>query len=115
MYDPPADDDGMRVLVDRLWPRGVRKEALALAAWDKDVAPSSDLRHALHHGGLPYEEFVRRYRAELDAPAGRKAVDALRGQADGAVLTLLTATRPIERSAVPVLAQVLTQGTQGHP
>ncbi|MGH1564439.1 DUF488 domain-containing protein [Mumia sp. DW29H23] len=96
-------------------PRGIRKEELAIAAWDKDVAPSTELRRALHHDGLPYEEFVRRYRAELGEPAQRAAVAALRERADEAVLTLLTATKPLERSAVPVLAEMITQGDQGHP
>ena len=114
-YDPPSDDDGMRVLVDRLWPRGVRKEDLALDVWDKDVAPSTTLRHALHHEDLPYEDFVRRYRAELDAPAGRAALEALRARANGRVLTLVTATKPVERSAVPVLIDLIPGGAQGHP
>lgn len=114
-YDPPSDDDGVRVLVDRLWPRGVRKEDLALDLWDKDVAPSADLRNALHHEGLPYEEFVRRYRAELDTPSGREALATLRARGDGAVLTLVTATKPIERSAVPVLVEMLPETAQGHP
>ncbi|QMW66476.1 DUF488 family protein [Mumia sp. ZJ1417] len=114
-YDPPSDDDGMRVLVDRLWPRGLRKDELDLTAWDKDVAPTTELRRALHHEGLAYEEFARRYRAELDSPAGRAALQALRERADGHVLTLLTATKPLERSAVPILIDLLPEGAQGHP
>lgn len=107
-YDPVSEDDGMRVLVDRLWPRGVSKEELALDSWDKDVAPSTDLRKALHHEGMAYEEFARRYEAELASDAVRTAVDALRDRADGHVLTLITATKPIEHSAIPVLTAALT-------
>ncbi|WP_347877911.1 DUF488 family protein [Mumia sp. ZJ430] len=95
--------------------RGLRKDELDLTAWDKDVAPSTELRRALHHEGLAYEEFARRYRAELDSPAGRAALQALRERADGHVLTLLTATKPLERSAVPILIDLLPEGAQGHP
>lgn len=66
-YDPPARADGRRVLVDRLWPRGVKKEALAMDAWLKDVAPSNDLRRWFGHRTERWVEFRRRYGRELDA------------------------------------------------
>ncbi|MDF1489952.1 DUF488 domain-containing protein [Tessaracoccus caeni] len=72
IYEEPDADDGFRVLVDRLWPRGVSKEKAALDLWDKDVAPSPDLRTWWNHDPDRFDEFAQRYRAELeasDAPA----------------------------------------------
>jgi uncharacterized protein YeaO (DUF488 family) len=66
-YDPPARSDGRRILVERLWPRGMKKQALAADAWTKDVAPSTELRKWFDHRVERWEEFRRRYRAELDA------------------------------------------------
>ncbi len=67
VYDPYGQSDGSRFLVDRLWPRGVKKEALRLDGWLKDVAPSEALRRWFAHDPARWEEFQRRYRAELDA------------------------------------------------
>ena len=66
VYEQAADEDGIRVLVDRLWPRGVSKERAALSRWLKDVAPSPDLRRWWHHDPDRFEDFARRYRTELD-------------------------------------------------
>ena len=66
VYEQAADEDGVRILVDRLWPRGVSKERAALSGWLKDVAPSPDLRHWWHHDPDRFEDFARRYRTELD-------------------------------------------------
>jgi len=65
VYDEAEPSDGFRVLVDRLWPRGVTKERAALDLWAKDAAPSAALREAFHHGGLSWDEFAAAYRAEL--------------------------------------------------
>lgn len=65
-YAPPAESDGARILVDRLWPRGVKKTTLALDAWCKDIAPTPTLRTWFDHRADHFEEFTRRYRAELD-------------------------------------------------
>jgi uncharacterized protein YeaO (DUF488 family) len=67
VYEAPASGDGKRFLVERLWPRGMKKEALALDGWLKDVAPSAGLRHWFAHDPAKWAEFQRRYRAELDA------------------------------------------------
>jgi DNA-3-methyladenine glycosylase len=67
VYEPASDEDGYRVLVDRLWPRGVSKVAARLDEWDKDIAPSDDLRRWYGHDPALFDEFARRYRAELDA------------------------------------------------
>ena len=66
VYEQAADEDGIRILVDRLWPRGVSKEQAALSGWLKDVAPSPDLRRWWHHDPDRFEDFARRYRTELD-------------------------------------------------
>ncbi len=76
-YEPPADGDGYRVLVDRLWPRGVRKEALALDAWLKQLAPSDELRRWYGHEVARWPEFEQRYREELAASGeAQAALDA---------------------------------------
>ena len=67
VYDPAAPDDGARYLVDRLWPRGIKKEALKLDGWLKEAAPSNELRRSFHHEPSEWAEFRRRYEAELDA------------------------------------------------
>jgi uncharacterized protein YeaO (DUF488 family) len=91
VYDDPAPEDGLRVLVDRLWPRGLSKERAALDLWAKDVAPSTELRRAFHHGGQSWQEFEAAYRAELDGPT-KAAVAALRADlAPHPVVTLLHA------------------------
>ena len=66
VYEQAADEDGVRILVDRLWPRGVSKERAALSGWLKNVAPSPDLRRWWHHDPDRFEDFARRYRTELD-------------------------------------------------
>jgi uncharacterized protein YeaO (DUF488 family) len=66
-YDPPEEEDGARFLVDRLWPRGMKKAALPIAAWCKEVAPSNELRQWFSHDPDKWKEFQRRYRAELAA------------------------------------------------
>lgn len=66
VYDQPEADDGPRYLVDRLWPRGVKKESLQMHAWLKDIAPSDDLRHWFGHDPARWEEFRQRYTAELE-------------------------------------------------
>ncbi|MGH8963519.1 MAG: DUF488 domain-containing protein [Jatrophihabitantaceae bacterium] len=102
IYDPVSRDDGRRVLVDRVWPRGVSKDKAALALWCKDVAPSTELRKWYGHDREKFDEFARRYREEL---TGSAALADLRGT-DG-VLTLLTATHEVDISQAAVLADVL--------
>ena len=107
VYDEPAGDDGARVLVDRLWPRGLTRARADLTEWCKEVAPSTELRRWYGHDPARFEEFARRYRAELGEP-GRAAV--LRHLADLAhdrPLTLLTATRDPDISEAAVLADLL--------
>lgn len=110
VYDPPEDGDGTRVLVDRLWPRGVSKERAAVDVWAKDATPSNELRSWYHEdrSGNRYDDFVDRYRTELGDPAHTRAVDELLGLLrEGGPVTLLTAVKDIPASHVPVLAEHL--------
>lgn len=106
--DPKGKKTEYRVLADRLWPRGISKEALRLDDWAKDAAPSSDLRKWYGHDPERFEEFSRRYRKELrqSAPAGavKKIVEAA---AKRSVLVVLTATKDVEHSGATVLADHL--------
>lgn len=105
VYDPPEPEtDGVRVLVDRLWPRGLSKEAAAVDEWPKELAPSTELRKWFHAGGPP-AEFRRRYEAEL-AGAGAE-LDRLRSLAAAGPLTLLTAVRDPGDSHAAILAEQL--------
>lgn len=90
-YEPPAAEDGARILIDRLWPRGVKKEALALTEWAKALAPSTELRQWFDHDPALWDEFRRRYAAELRAQ--RPAFDALRERARHGVVTLVYSAR----------------------
>jgi uncharacterized protein YeaO (DUF488 family) len=107
VYDPPAPDDGTRVLVDRIWPRGMRKEAAHLDDWAKDVAPSAGLRTWYGHDPAKFGEFRLRYAAELDDPGPKEALARLRALASQGPVTLLTATKELSLSQATVLAGLL--------
>lgn len=109
VYDPVEEADGSRVLVDRIWPRGLRKDAAALDEWCKDVAPSTDLRKWYGHDPDRFEEFGRRYRLELREEAHAQALRHLHEVARHGPLTLLTATKDREISAAAVLRAELTR------
>lgn len=109
-YDPPAAGDGARVLVDRLWPRGVRKETLELTEWLRDVAPSTELRHWYQHDPAKAAEFESRYRAELAAPPAGEALARLRDYATAGPLTLVTAVKDLDLAHTAVLVKVLAEG-----
>ena len=87
IYEPPAPDDGQRVLVDRIWPRGISKEDAALTLWLKEIAPSDELRKWFGHQAARWAEFQKRYRAELDGNG--EAVAQLRGLLRHGKVTLL--------------------------
>ncbi|MEU2061040.1 DUF488 family protein [Streptomyces sp. NPDC013455] len=107
VYEPPEPDDGLRVLVDRLWPRGLAKDAARVDEWPKGLTPSTELRTWYHAGEGSYEEFRRRYEAELDAPEAAGLLDGLRASAREGRVTLLTASKAPERSHATVLASLL--------
>ncbi len=105
--DEPSPDDGRRVLADRLWPRGVSKERAALDEWAKDATPSTALRRAFHSGDLDWERFVPAYRAELEEPAAREAVEGLRAEALSGRVTLLIAGHDRNRTHARVLREAI--------
>jgi uncharacterized protein YeaO (DUF488 family) len=107
IYEDPEPTDGTRVLVDRIWPRGVSKARAALDEWCKNVAPSDELRKWYGHDPDRFEEFGRRYRRELEDPQRAEALAHLRGLAKDRQLTLLTATKRPEISEAAVLAALL--------
>lgn len=105
VYEKTAQADGQRVLADRLWPRGKKREALALDDWCKAPTPSASLRKRWHGGDLDYQDFEHLYRRELqDSP---DALVPLMRLARKGTLTLLTASRDIENSHLPILRQAL--------
>lgn len=108
IYDEPAEDDGYRVLVDRIWPRGVSKAAAHLDEWNKDIAPSTELRKWFDHKEERFDEFALRYRIELKER--EEQLSKLRKIADNQSLSLLYAAKsPIMNQAV-VLKEVLLKG-----
>jgi uncharacterized protein YeaO (DUF488 family) len=105
VYEPLEPDDGMRVLVERLWPRGVRREALHLDAWLKEVAPSDSLRRWFNHDPVRWTEFQKRYAAELDG--NRPAWSAILEAAKRGTVTLLFSAHDVEHNnAVALRAYV---------
>jgi uncharacterized protein YeaO (DUF488 family) len=113
VYDEPDADDGTRVLVDRIWPRGMTKARAALDEWCKDVAPSTELRKWYGHDPARFEEFARRYRLELADPERAGALAHLRALASAGPLTLLTATKDPAISEASVLASMLASSAPG--
>ncbi len=109
IYNQSSHNDGTRVLVDRIWPRGIRKEDAELDDWNKDVAPFTELRKWYGHDPDKFDEFSRRYHDELATEAGRQALQELRQCVKGKRLTLLTAAKDVEHSHPTVLAQILSE------
>jgi uncharacterized protein YeaO (DUF488 family) len=107
VYDRPQPSDGARVLVDRIWPRGLTKEKAHLDEWCKQIAPSTQLRQWYGHDPQRFEEFSRRYQQELNEPQRAQALEHLRGLAANGTLTLLTATKNVEISEAVVLADMI--------
>ncbi len=108
IYDlAPRSGSSRRVLVDRLWPRGISKVAADLDDWCKDVAPSTDLRRWYGHRVERFDEFARRYRDELATPPGSETLEQLHMAVMGPGLILVTATRDVAHSGARVLEDVL--------
>lgn len=105
IYEAPQPDDGYRVLVDRTWPRGIRKEDLALDDWRKDLAPSTELRNWFGHDPQRWAGFYQRYHAELKEQ--EEAVQSLLRQCAGRPLTLLYAARDAEHNNAVALKAYL--------
>lgn len=107
VYDETDPEDGVRVLVDRVWPRGLRKDAAHLDEWIKDVAPSTELRKWYGHDPERFDEFRSRYHGELDTPTRRTALEHLRTLSEDNAVTLLTATKDVVHSNAAVIAELL--------
>ncbi len=105
VYEAPSADDGFRVLVDRVWPRGIARDAAAVGLWMKDIAPSTELRKWFGHDPERWEEFRRRYFAELEQLP--ELVEQLRGQAGKGRLTLVYSARDKAHNQAVVLKQAL--------
>ncbi len=104
-YDKPSPQDGVRILIDRLWPRGVTKAKLKVDAWPRALTPSTDLRKWYGHEPERFDEFRRRYRAELAEHA--QDLNALRALVKGRAATLITATREVDLSHAAVMRELL--------
>jgi uncharacterized protein YeaO (DUF488 family) len=105
VYDPPDAEDGARVLVDRLWPRGARKKAAKLTLWLRDIAPSAELRRWFDHDPARFAEFSRRYRTELTA--NKDTVSQMDDLVKAGPVTLLYAAHDEEHNNARVLADYL--------
>ncbi|MDN5632084.1 MULTISPECIES: DUF488 domain-containing protein [Kocuria] len=108
IYDEPAQNDGTRVLVDRVWPRGIRKADAHLDDWNKEVAPSTELRRWYGHDPEKFEEFSTRYRKALESGEGKEGLQKLRDSVKGKRLTLLTASKAVDISQATVLKTILS-------
>lgn len=106
-YEEPEAEDGTRVLVDRMWPRGLAKDVARFDEWAKDVTPSTELRRWFHGPQGEFGEFRRRYLAELDEPGPAAGLRRLRDLADDGPMTLLTASKDPSHSHVSVLLERL--------
>lgn len=107
-YEPPTPSDGYRVLIDRLWPRGVRREGARLDEWARELAPSAELRRWFGHDPERFDEFRRRYTVEL---AGQdEKLRELRRRARSGRLTLVYAAHDTEHNDAVVLAEILRAG-----
>jgi len=104
-YDRPSAQDGTRILIDRLWPRGRSKAKLKIDAWPRELTPSTDLRKWYGHEPARFAEFRRRYRAELAGHADE--LEALRASVKGRAATLITATRALDLSHAAVMREIL--------
>ncbi len=107
VYDDKSDDDGYRVFIDRLWPRGVKKEDAHFDEWLKDLAPSTELRKWFDHDPERFEEFKKRYKKELEEH--KEELDKLRNKAKSKKITLLYAAKDKEMNNAVVMKEVLEE------
>ncbi|HEU4572464.1 MAG TPA: DUF488 family protein [Candidatus Limnocylindrales bacterium] len=111
-YDPPTPDDGVRVLVDRVWPRGLGRDELRIEEWARDVAPSTELRRWFGHDVERWPEFRRRYREELREPDRAAIVRRLAEIARDRTLTLVYSAKDREHNQAVVLAEVIREAVE---
>ena len=112
-YDKPGTRDGIRILVDGLWPRGVSKTELKISTWEKAIAPSKALRTWYGHEPAKWAEFHRRYRKELEEPPRREVLDRLVRLAGQGTLTLVFGARDAEHSNAAVIAELIQSRLEG--
>jgi uncharacterized protein YeaO (DUF488 family) len=112
VYDEPTGKDGIRVLVDRLWPRGLARASAGFDEWCKQIAPSTELRRWYGHDPERFPEFRRRYRSELTGDDQSAALAHLRDLARHSPLTLLTASKEVPISGATVLAELIQESRQ---
>jgi uncharacterized protein YeaO (DUF488 family) len=108
-YERAAADDGYRILIDRLWPRGLKKTALRLDEWAKELAPSAELRKSFGHAPEKWADFQSKYRAELRAPESKKLLEDLAKRARKGTVTLIYSARDTEHNDAVVLKEILTK------
>jgi uncharacterized protein YeaO (DUF488 family) len=106
-YEPVDPDDGRRVLVERLWPRGLRKEQAHFDDWLKDIAPSDSLRKWFHHDPSRWTEFEQKYARELDSQAARAVIDDLVRRADSETVTLIFSSHDEEHNNAVMLKRMI--------
>lgn len=106
VYDEPSEDDGVRILVDRLWPRGLSKEDADIDEWRKDLAPSDELRKWYGHEPAKWEEFKRRYREELASQGKFEDLKEIANKAQAEQVTLVFGARDIGHSNAEVLKEL---------
>jgi uncharacterized protein YeaO (DUF488 family) len=107
VYEPFVNTDGYRVLIDRLWPRGISKEKAHVDFWAKDVAPSTELRSWYGHDPEKWPEFQKRYKEELERPSARAVLDELVARAKRGRVTLLFSSQAADISNAAVLEPIL--------
>lgn len=108
-YEPPSDQDGVRILVDRLWPRGISKENAAIRLWFKEVAPSVELRKWFSHDYTKWEEFRERYWGELNDNI--PTIQKIREMASRGDITLIFSARDVEHNSAVILREYLVKST----
>ena len=106
-YEEPSSDDGVRILIDRLWPRGISKKGAALDLWMKEIAPSDELRKWFHHEPDRWSEFQQRYRSEVDA--NQPLLDQLRSMARKGPITLVYSARNEEQNNATALKDFILE------
>lgn len=107
IYEEPSEDDGLRILVDRLWPRGLSKAKAKIDRWEKDLAPTTELRRWFGHDPAMWEEFLQRYRAELEGK--EEALARLRREANDGTVTLLYAAKDEEHNNAVALKRYIEE------
>ena len=107
VYEKPTKEDGLRVLVERLWPRGFTKERASVDLWLKDIAPSTELRKWFGHDPAKWEQFCKRYRVELEQR--KEAVNLLKQKSEEGTITLVYAARDEKHNSAIALKEILEQ------